>query len=109
MHLLPQYCTVKAEENIVTPTSDITQQEGKNPTLEGQHPTAENTIAKIITENPITQTPSTTSNSRNVVETKNNCKETAEFYQHPQRVRQPPSHFGYNAPRNPATGMFNVQ
>ena len=52
-----------AEENIVTPTSDITQQEGKNPALEGQHPTAENTTAEIITENPITQTPSTTNNS----------------------------------------------
>ena len=41
-----------AEENIVTPTSDITQQEGKNPALEGQLPTAENTTAEIITENP---------------------------------------------------------
>ena len=69
-----------AEENIVTPISDITQQEGKNPALEGQHPTAENTTAEIITENPITQTPSTTNNSDNVVETENNCEETAEFH-----------------------------
>ena len=100
-----------AEENRVTSTSDIAQQEGKNPALEGEHPTAENTTAEIITENPITQTPSPTNNSANVVETENNCEETAEFHQRPQRVRQPPSRFGYkyNAPENPATGGFNVQ
>ena len=98
-----------AEENIVTSTSDIAQQEGKNPALEGQHPTAENTTAEIITENPITQTPSPTNNSANVIEAENNCEETAEFHQRPQRVRQPPSRFGYNAPENPATGGFNVQ
>ena len=106
---LQQASKEMAEENIVIPTSNITQQEGKNPALEGQHPKAENITAEIITENPITQTPSTTKNSENVVEMENNCEETAEFHQRPQRVRQPPSRFGYNAPGNPATGVFNVQ
>lgn len=88
----------------VTQTSDITQQEDENLPMEEQNPTVE-----MTTENPITQTPSTTNDYENVIETGNNYEETYKFHQRPQRVRQPPSRFGYNATGNPSTGVFNVQ
>ena len=94
------------ERNAVTP-SETSEQDG-NPTMEELNLTADNTTGEITTENPITQTPSTTNEHENVIQAGNNGEETARFYPRPQRVRQPPSRFGYNTPGNPATGVFNV-
>jgi hypothetical protein len=94
------------ERNAVTP-SETSEQDG-NPTMEEHNLTADNTTGEITTENPITQTPSTTNEHENVIQAGNNGEETARFYPRPQRVRQPPSRFGYKTPGNPATGVFNV-
>lgn len=88
------------DENAAEP-SEISHQgdDDENATVEEQNPT---------TENPISQVPSTMNEQENRDETENNREENADFRPRPQRIRQPPSRFGYSAPGNPATGVFNV-
>ncbi|CAB4036665.1 Hypothetical predicted protein [Paramuricea clavata] len=96
------------ERNPVTP-SETSEQEDGNPIMKNKISQQRVcTTVEITTENPITQTQSTTNEHENVIKAGNNGEETARFYPQPQRARQPPSRFGYNTRGNPATGVFNV-
>ena len=73
------------KRNPVTPNETSKQEdEGGNLTIEEQNLTTEDTVVEITTENPITQTLSTTNEHENVIKAGTNGEETTGFYLHPQ-------------------------